>query len=57
MANSGSTPPKVFISYSHDSQEHKDRVLSLADRLTDMSIVHQLNEARHLEKEHCHETL
>ena len=33
MANSGSTPPKVFISYSHDSQVHKDRVLSLADRL------------------------
>ena len=33
MVNSSSTPPKVFISYSHDSQEHKDRVLSLADRL------------------------
>ena len=26
-------PPKVFISYSHDSEEHKDRVLSFADRL------------------------
>ena len=26
-------PPKVFISYSHDSQEHNDRVLALADRL------------------------
>jgi tetratricopeptide (TPR) repeat protein len=26
-------PPKVFISYSHDSTEHKDRVLSLANRL------------------------
>jgi hypothetical protein len=25
--------PKVFISYSHDSPEHKDRVLALADRL------------------------
>lgn len=25
--------PKVFISYSHDSQEHKDRILELADRL------------------------
>ena len=33
MKNSSSTHPKVFISYSHDSQEHKDRVLSLADRL------------------------
>jgi hypothetical protein len=26
-------PPKVFISYSHDSREHCDRVLALADRL------------------------
>ena len=26
-------PPKVFISYSHDSQEHKERVLALADCL------------------------
>ena len=26
-------PPKVFISYSHDSREHNDRVLALADRL------------------------
>jgi tetratricopeptide (TPR) repeat protein len=25
--------PKVFISYSHDSEEHKDRVLALSDRL------------------------
>jgi hypothetical protein len=25
--------PKVFISYSHDSREHEDRVLDLADRL------------------------
>lgn len=25
--------PKVFISYSHDSQEHLDRVLALSDRL------------------------
>lgn len=25
--------PKVFISYSHDSKEHKDRVLALSDRL------------------------
>lgn len=24
---------KVFISYSHDSPEHKDRVLALSDRL------------------------
>jgi WD40 repeat protein len=26
-------PPKVFISYSHDSHEHADRVLALSDRL------------------------
>lgn len=38
MTNSGSTPPKVFISYSHDSQEHKDRVLSLADYLVQKGI-------------------
>ncbi len=25
--------PKVFISYSHDSEAHKARVLALADRL------------------------
>jgi hypothetical protein len=27
------TPPKVFISYTHDSNEHADRVLDLANRL------------------------
>ena len=27
------SPPKVFLSYSHDSEEHRDRVLALADRL------------------------
>ena len=27
------TPPRVFISYSHDSEEHRARVLALADRL------------------------
>jgi hypothetical protein len=26
-------PPKVFVSYSHDSDAHRDRVLALADRL------------------------
>lgn len=28
-------PPKVFISYSHDSDEHEDRVLDLAERLVE----------------------
>lgn len=27
------TPPRIFVSYSHDSQEHKDWVLGLATRL------------------------
>lgn len=26
-------PPRVFISYSHDSDDHAARVLALADRL------------------------
>jgi SEFIR domain len=26
-------PPKVFISYSHDTIEHQERVLGFADRL------------------------
>jgi nucleoside phosphorylase len=30
--------PKVFISYSHGSQEHKDRILELADRLREDGI-------------------
>ena len=25
--------PRVFVSYSHDSDAHRDRVLALADRL------------------------
>lgn len=28
-------PPRVFISYTHDSREHKKRVLALSDRLRD----------------------
>jgi TIR domain len=27
------SPPHIFISYSHDSTEHEDRVLALCDRL------------------------
>ncbi len=33
MTNNATRPPIVFISYSHDSQEHADRVLALSDRL------------------------
>jgi len=25
--------PRIFLSYSHDSDEHRERVLALADRL------------------------
>ena len=31
-------PPRVFISYTHDSQEHDDRVLALANRLRDEGV-------------------
>ena len=30
--------PRVFISYSHDSPEHKDRILALSDRLRQAGI-------------------
>jgi tetratricopeptide (TPR) repeat protein len=33
MTNDETRPPKVFISYSHDSPEHADRVLELSDHL------------------------
>jgi hypothetical protein len=33
MKHNQDDPVRVFISYSHDSENHKDRVLNLADRL------------------------
>src|SRR5690348_2584857 len=33
MPDDVATSPKVFISYSHDSSEHADRVLALSDHL------------------------
>ena len=33
MTYNETRPPTVFISYSHDSQEHADRVLELSDHL------------------------
>ena len=30
--------PKVFISYSHDSDTHRERILELSDRLRDDGI-------------------
>lgn len=38
MTTSSAESPKVFISYTHDSPEHMDRVLELADRLIDEGI-------------------
>ena len=36
--------PKVFISYSHDSPEHRQRVLTLAERLRDDGVDAQLDQ-------------
>src|ERR1039457_3714362 len=33
MTQNNPPPPRVFISYSHDSPEHKDTVLRLSSRL------------------------
>ena len=33
MSNQGGNPPRVFISYRHDSEDHVDRVLELSDLL------------------------
>ena len=38
MSSQITNSPKVFISYSWDSPEHKDRVLELSDRLVDEGI-------------------
>ena len=38
------TTPKVFISYSHDSEQHKQRVLELADRLRNDGIDCELDQ-------------
>lgn len=38
MASSNPNPPKVFISYSHDSSDHMARVLELSDRFREDGI-------------------
>ena len=38
------SPPRVFISYSHDSLEHARRVLGLAERLREDGIDAQLDQ-------------
>jgi hypothetical protein len=40
----GSEPPKVFISYSHDSPEHRWRVLALSERLREDGADAQLDQ-------------
>jgi tetratricopeptide (TPR) repeat protein len=37
-------PPKVFISYSHDSAEHEERVLALAERLRKEGVDAQIDQ-------------
>ncbi len=37
-------PPRVFISYSHDSTEHEDRVRALADRLREEGVDARLDQ-------------
>src|SRR5258707_15617381 len=37
------SPPRVFISYSHDSIKHKDLVLRFADRLSKECIEPQID--------------
>ena len=39
-----SDPPKVFISYSHDSPEHAQHVLELAERLRSDGVDAQLDQ-------------
>jgi hypothetical protein len=39
-----SEPPKVFISYSHDSPEHARRVLGLAERLREDGVDAQIDQ-------------
>ena len=39
-----SEPPKVLISYSHDSAAHKQRVLALAERLRSDGVNAQLDQ-------------
>src|SRR5881227_242025 len=44
MATPDTEAPKVFISYTHDSPEHIDRVLALANRLRAEGIDCQLDQ-------------
>ncbi|WP_211178628.1 MULTISPECIES: SEFIR domain-containing protein [Brasilonema] len=41
---SDNSQPKVFISYSRESDEHNDRILTLSDRLRDEGVDSQIDE-------------
>ncbi len=43
-SSNGESPPRVFISYSWDSDAHKERVFELAERLRDQGIDAQLDQ-------------
>ena len=51
MATTDSTPIRVFISYSHDSEAQAERVLALADRLNAEGLDCELDQYR--ESETC----
>ena len=42
--DSAARPPWVFVSYSHDSREHMDRVLALCDRLRREGVAAELDQ-------------
>lgn len=44
MPNNNTNSPKVFISYSWDSNEHKERILKLSDRLRDEGVDCQIDQ-------------
>ena len=44
MSSPASEHPKVFISYSHDSDEHIDRVVDLSNRLRENGIDCQIDQ-------------
>src|SRR5688572_15089157 len=43
LMTSNDTPPKVFISYSQDSEAHVDAVLGLANRLRGLGVDVQMD--------------
>ena len=44
-------PPKVFISYSHDDEQHEQRVLQLASRLRNDGVDAEIDQYEDAPKE------